>query len=277
MVNITEKEFKKFADYIKINYGIHLKTDKQALVAGRLNNVLLCNNFNSLSDYMDYVLSDRTGQAVITLLDKITTNHTFFMREVDHFYFFRDKVLTYLSKTVKDKDLRIWSAACSSGEEPYTLAMIIDEYFGKEKMLWDTKILATDISNNVLDIAQNGIYTKEGIAALPTSWKMNYFKEYDSGKVILSEKIRNEVILRRLNLMDPIFPFKRKFHVIFCRNVMIYFDQPTKNALINKFYDVLKPGGYLFIGHSETVQRDTSKFLYIEPSVYQKGSVSICR
>jgi Methylase of chemotaxis methyl-accepting proteins len=270
MVNITEKEFKKFADYIKINYGIHLKTDKQALVAGRLNNVLLCNNFNSLSDYMDYVLSDRTGQAVITLLDKITTNHTFFMREVDHFYFFRDKVLTYLSKTVKDKDLRIWSAACSSGEEPYTLAMIIDEYFGKEKMLWDTKILATDISNNVLDIAQNGIYTKEGIAALPTSWKMNYFKEYDSGKVILSEKIRNEVILRRLNLMDPIFPFKRKFHVIFCRNVMIYFDNKTRNELVEKLYDMTEDGGYLFIGHSESLDRDATRYKYIIPAVYRK-------
>lgn len=270
MVNITEKEFRQFAEYIKTNYGIHLKDDKQSLVAGRLSNVLLNKNFNSLSEYLDYVVSDKTGQAVVTLLDKITTNHTFFMREVDHFHYFRDKVLPFLSGTVRDKDLRIWSAACSSGEEPYTLAMIIDEFFGKEKMWWDTKILATDISNNVLDIAKKGVYSKEKISALPASWKLNHFKELDIENSVLTEKIRNEVIYRKLNLMDSVFPFKRKFHVIFCRNVMIYFDDKTKNELVEKLYDLTEYGGYLFIGHSESLNRDATRYKYVIPAVYRK-------
>lgn len=270
MVEITEKEFKQFAEYIKTNYGIHLKAEKQSLVAGRLDNVLSNMKFNSLSEYLDYVVSDRTGEAVATLLDKITTNHTFFMREADHFRYFKDKALPFLAGTVKDRDLRIWSAACSSGEEPYTLAMIIDEFFGKGKMWWDTKILATDISNNVLNIAKKGVYDNERISALPASWKLNYFQEINAEKSVLIEKIRNEVIYRKLNLMDTVFSFKRKFHVIFCRNVMIYFDNKTKNELVEKLYDLTEYGGFLFIGHSESISRDVTRYKYVMPAVYRK-------
>ena len=144
------------------------------------------------------------------------------MREVEHFFYFRDKVLPYFTGRQKDKDLRIWSAGCSSGEEPYTLAMFIDEFFGKEKMWWDSKILATDISTKVLEEAIKGIYSNEEIATLPSPWKLHYFKKIDNENSVLVDKIRNEVIYRKFNLMDRAFPFKRKFHVIFCRNVMIY-------------------------------------------------------
>ena len=270
MLTITDKEFRELADYIKINYGIHLKEEKQSLITGRLHNVLAQKNFNSFSEYYKYVISDKTGDAVVTLIDKITTNHTFFMREVDHFYYFRDKVLPYLASTVREKDLRIWSAGCSSGEEPYTLAMIIDEFFGKEKMWWDSKVLATDISGKVLGEASKGIYSNEKIATLPSNWKLNYFKKLDNEKSVLIDKIRNEVIYRKLNLMDQVFPFKKKFHVIFCRNVMIYFDNKTKWELINKFYDLTEYGGYLFIGHSESLNREETKYKYIMPAVYRK-------
>lgn len=270
MVTITNKEFKKLAEYIKINYGIHLKEEKQALVIGRLHNVLTEKNFNSFSEYYDYVISDKTGNAVVTLINKITTNHTFFMREVDHFHYFRDKVLPYLKKATKSKDLRIWSAGCSTGEEPYTLAMIVDEFFCQDKMWWDAKILATDISSKVLDTAVKGIYADEEINALPSTWKLNYFNKYDNENSVLKDKIRNEVIYRKFNLMEEKFPFKRKFHVIFCRNVMIYFDDKTKMKLINKFYDMTEHGGYLFIGHSESLNREESKYKYIMPAVYRK-------
>lgn len=270
MVTITNKEFKKFADYIKSNYGIHLKEEKQALVTGRLHNVLLQNNFNNFTEYYDYIVSDATGDAAVTLINKITTNHTFFMRESDHFFYFRDRVLPYLKSTVHDKDLRIWSAGCSTGEEPYTLTMLIYEFFGKEKLWWDTKVLATDISSKVLEEARKGIYRNEEIAALPSHWKFNYFNKLDEGNSILVEKIRNEVIYRKLNLMDQIFPFKKKFHVIFCRNVMIYFDARTKCELINKFYDLTEYGGYLFIGHSESLNREETQYKYIMPAVYRK-------
>lgn len=270
MIVITDKEFRQLASYIKENYGIHLKPEKQALVTGRLNNVLKEMGFNNFTDYYHYIKSEIGGKAVMTLVEKITTNHTFFMREADHFYFFRDKVLSFLKDTVRDKDLRIWSAACSSGEESYTLAMILDEFLGKEKILWDCKVLATDISDKVLNVAKKGVYSNDGISSLPAHWRMNYFRKYDVDNNILTEKIRNEVIYRKFNLMETVFPFKRKFHTIFCRNVMIYFDQQTKTELVNKFYDVMEFGGYLFIGHSESLNRDMTRFKYVMPSVYRK-------
>jgi chemotaxis protein methyltransferase CheR len=270
MLAITQTEFKQLSEFIHFNYGIHLKEEKQALVNGRLYNVLQQAGFKSFTDYYNHLIEDKTGEAVITLIDKITTNHTFFMREADHFYYFRDKVLPYLASTVGDKDLRIWCAASSTGEEPYTLAMIIDEFFGKEKMFWDTKILATDIAQKVLEIAKKGVYGNERIAPLPSHWKTKYFKKYDNENSILFDKIRNEVIYRKFNLMDTVFPFKKKFHTVFCRNVMIYFDNKTKNELIHKIYDQMEYGGYLFIGHSESLNRETTKFKYVMPAVYRK-------
>lgn len=270
MIQITEKEFKQLAEYIQLNYGIHLKQEKQALVMGRLHHVLVSKNFTSFKDYYNYVVSDRTGEAVMTLVDKITTNHTFFMRENDHFHFFRENVLPYLEATVKDKDLRIWSAGCSSGEEPYTLAMLIDEYFGVNKLFWDAKVLATDISVHVLDKAQKGMYSLEDISVLPMNWRNQYFNLQGQGQAIINDKIKQEVIFRKFNLMEPTFPFRRKFHVIFCRNVMIYFDNPTKQALVEKFYKQLEPGGYLFIGHSESLPRESTPFNYVMPAVYRK-------
>jgi chemotaxis protein methyltransferase CheR len=270
MITITDKEFVQLSQFIHKNYGIHLKEEKKALVMGRLHNVLQQEGFNSFTDYFKYVETDKTGKAVITLIDKITTNHTFFMRETDHFYYFRDMVLPYLANIVTDNDLRIWCAASSSGEESYTIAMILDEFFGNSKMLWDTKILATDISEKVLDIAKKGIYSSERISPLPSHWKLNYFKKYDDENSILIDKIKNDVIYRKFNLMDAIFPFKKKFHTIFCRNVMIYFDNETKSQLINKLYDHMEYGGYLFIGHSESLNREATRFKYVMPAVYRK-------
>jgi chemotaxis protein methyltransferase CheR len=192
------------------------------------------------------------------------------MRETDHFFFFRDRILPQLKDIVKDKDLRIWSAGCSSGEEPYTLAMIIDEFFGQEKIWWDAKVLATDISSKVLGEAAKGMYRNEDIAPLPANWRLNFFRKINQENSVLTEKLRNEVIYRKFNLMDEIFPFKRKFHVIFCRNVMIYFDANTKIKLANKFYDMTEHGGYLFIGHSESLNREETRYKYIMPAVYRK-------
>ena len=270
MYNITKTEFKKLTDYIKRNYGINIKEEKESLITGRLSNLLIQNNITNFSDYYNYVISDVTGDAAVELINKITTNHTFFMREADHFDFFKNKVLPYLSDTVSNKDLRIWSAGCSSGQEPYTLAMILDEYFGKEKNWWDTKILATDISSKALNKAKNAIYSNEEINMLPSYWKMNYLNKIDNESYIINEKIKKEVIFRNFNFMDSSFPFKRKFHTIFCRNVMIYFDNETKCKLVNKFYDLIEDGGYLFIGHSESLNREETKFRYIMPAIYRK-------
>jgi chemotaxis protein methyltransferase CheR len=149
--------------------------------------------------------------------------------------------------------------------------MIIDEFFGKEKVWWDAKVLATDISSKVLGEATKGIYSNEEIAPLPPDWRLNYFKKINNENSVIVDKIRNEVIYRKFNLMDGVFPFKRKFHVIFCRNVMIYFDAKTKSELVNKFYDMTEHGGYLFIGHSEALNREETRYKYIMPAVYRKG------
>lgn len=271
MLYITDKEFYKLADFIKTNYGINLSEKKKALVVGRLQNLLAEKNFSSFSQYIDYVIEDKTGEALKTLVNKITTNHTFFMREPQHFHFFKNTVLPYLCEQEKStRDLRIWSAGCSSGEEPYTLAMIIADYFGNEKMLWDTKILATDISIKVLEQAKNGVYSNESLQSLPENWRNKYFQIINNEKSIISESIKNEVIFRVFNLMNTSFPFKKKFHVIFCRNVMIYFDAATKRDLVNRFYEHTEHGGYLFIGHSESLNREETKYKYIMPAVYRK-------
>lgn len=270
MFRITDKEFALLASFIKANYGINLKEEKRALVTGRLYNVLLQKDFKSFTEYYDYILADKTGEATAILINKVTTNHTFFMREADHFFYFKDEVLPHLVNTVRDKDLRVWSAGCSSGEEPYTLAMVLDEYFGEQKFWWDTKVLATDISSRVLEEAKKGIYVNDDIKTMPSQWRLGYFKKYDNEHSIIIDKIRNEVIFRKFNLMDNSYPFKKKFHVIFCRNVMIYFDLETKCRLINRFYDLLEYGGYLFIGHSESINREETQFKYVLPAIYRK-------
>lgn len=270
MVTVTESEFRRFADYIRANYGIYLKKEKKSLVEGRLGPMLSGMNIGSLAEYLAYVMEDKTGRAAAVMLDRITTNYTFFMREADHFQFFRDVALPYLSETVKDRDLRIWCAACSTGEEPYTLAMLIDEYFGPGKAAWDTKILATDISEGALAAAREGVYGNDKIANLPKSWGKRYFKTLDSERSILCERIRNEVIFSNINLMDRSFPFKRKMHAIFCRNVMIYFGNDEKDRLGERLYGVTEPGGFLFIGHSEVLNREATRYRYVMPAIYRK-------
>lgn len=270
MILIRDDEFRKLSAYIKKEYGINLKDEKRTLVSGRLQNVLVQSGLTNFSDYFDYVVNDKTGVAAGIMINKISTNHTFFMREEDHFYYLRDHILPHLAHTIKDRDLRIWSAGCSSGEEAYTLAMLIDDYFGADQLLWDTKILATDISTEVLTSAQKGIYSVDRLQNVPNQWKMKYFRSNGNDKVEVSEGLKNEIVFRKFNLMEEVFPFKKKFHVIFCRNVMIYFDNQTRYKLVNQFYNQLENGGYLFVGHSESIVRDGTKFKYIRPAVYRK-------
>lgn len=271
MINISKKEFDAISNLVRLNCGISLKYEqKKNLVISRLQNIVIQKKLNNFSEYYQYIKNDTSGEALITLIEKLTTNYSYFMREPDHFNYFTTVVLPYLiSKNLANKDLRIWSAGCSTGEEPYTLAMLMSEFFGKEFDGWNTKILATDISYKVLDKAQKGIYSNEQLEKLPSIWKQKYFKKADDNWEI-NKNIRNEVIFRKLNLNSENFPFKKNFNVIFCRNVMIYFDQNTKDKLINKFYKNIEYGGYLFIGHSESINRDESKFKYIKPSIYRK-------
>lgn len=270
-MEITDAEFQRLVKFMYDNFGINLAA-KRVLVQGRLGNMLRERNFKNYGEYLDAVMNDTTGAEVTTILNKLTTNHTFFMREPEHYTFMNDVVLPYIKTVCKDHVLRIWSAACSSGEEVYTMAMLIDQFFGKDKANWDTRILATDISQNVIGKAKTGIYQEEGMKGLSNEWKTRYFNNLGNGNYEICQGIKDEVIFKTFNLMDPM-PDKYKknpFDLIFCRNVMIYFDQPTKQALVNRFYDVVKPGGYFFIGHAESVNRQETKFEYIKPAIYRR-------
>ena len=270
MIEITDAEFIKIRDYIKSNYGISLSDEKKTLVSSRLRTTLTDLGFDSFSKYFEYLMKDKSGNSVITFVDKITTNHTFFMRETDHFDYYRDIVLPDILHLWGDqKDLRLWCAASSSGEEPVTLQIISQEFFKNQSGNWNTEILATDLSTQILDRAVAGIYATESLVDLPQQWQKEYFKRVDNDFSKVSDGIRSKITYRRLNLMDS-FSFKKRLQVIFCRNVMIYFDSQTRDAVVRKFYEIIEPGGYLFIGHSESISNTGSGFEYIKPAVYRK-------
>lgn len=266
---MTNEEFKRIVAYMKSRYGIELQK-KKVIVEGRLENYLDTHGFGACTDLMNRVELNPQGTEAKALVDILTTNHTYFMREFEHFEFFREVVLPEIKlKEAKNHDLRIWSAACSSGEEPYTLAMIVKDFLALEYLQWETSILATDISTQILSEAVRGVYTREQIETLPRHWKQAYFTKMNEDEYQIHQELRNHVIYRQFNLMHP-FPFKRKMHAIFLRNVMIYFDEDTKRQLISKVEQQLEPGGYLFIGTTESIDRAATNLEYVRPSIYRK-------
>ena len=269
MVKISEQEFLQLTQYIRSHYGIKLGPEKKALITGRLGATLAANKCESFAAYYEALMADETGERAFELLNKITTNHTYFMREPAHFKVFQETVLPWV-KSVASHDMRIWSAGCSRGQEPYTLAMIVQDCLGQEIHQWNTQMLATDLSAQALEAARAGIYPADEIASLPERWRKNHFTKISDGQYRVSPALQKELILRSFNLMNQRFPFKKPFHTIFCRNVMIYFDAPTKKQLIQRFYQHLMPGGYLFIGHSESLGRDHEGFRYVQPALYRK-------
>lgn len=265
MLEITQTDFLRLVAFIEKNYGINL-SKKKHLIEGRLSHYIMEKGFPDFGSYIDHVMKKNPAD-IQDLLNKLTTNHTFFMRESTHFEYFKNVILPHLEQTNKNRVLSIWSAGCSSGEEPYTLSMILADYF-KTKSQWDTRVLATDISQKVLTLAKAGTYAETSLSDVPERWKKEYFIKSGSNYTV-SPKIKENVIFQSFNLMDPI-RFKLNFDVIFCRNVMIYFDQPTKDALVNRFYHATNKGGYLLIGHSETLNRDATPYQYLMPATYKK-------
>ncbi|MCL1821106.1 MAG: protein-glutamate O-methyltransferase CheR [Oscillospiraceae bacterium] len=270
MEKIKREEFMQLVNYMRDNYGVNLE-QKLTLVEGRLWSVINQKGFNTLEEYFNFVVNDKSGEEAKTLVTRLTTNYTYFMREEQHYNYLVGNILPNLKNTLRDRDLRIWSAGCSSGEEPFTTAMVLDDFFGLAKKEWDCKVLATDISPQVLRMAQEAVYPEERLQNLPPAWKSKYFTKLGPDKFKVNDAIKNEVIFRSFNLMDKVFPFKRKFHVIFCRNVMIYFNKKTRDDLVERYYDVLEPGGHLFIGMSETVSKTDTRFKFVRPSIYVKG------
>lgn len=266
---ISAEEFERFRTLIYDESGIALNDQKQGLVASRLSKRLRQLGLSSFSEYYDELMRDPQREEFTRMLDLISTNKTDFFREPRHFDFLRDEILPELTQ---EKTMRIWSSACSSGEEPYTIAMTL--YDGvSDPSQWDFKVLATDLSTRVLAKAAAGIYDEERVRDVPSDTVRRHFlrgRGDREGQLKVKPHLVSMIRFRRLNLMDEQYPIKSPLDLIFCRNVMIYFDRPTQERLVNKFYRYLKPGGHLFIGHSESLQWVNHPFKTVAPTIYWK-------
>ncbi len=270
---ITDQEFGMIRKLVYDNFGINLTDQKKTLVVGRLQKVLRERNFSTFRDYFQWLTNDQSGEGLDELSTRISTNHTFFNREKAHFEFFSSTVLPEIQarrQQEKSNEVRIWCAGCSSGEEPYTLMMLIMEHFKGSLSQWKPMLLATDISAKALKTAMAGVYPADRVEELPVALRNKYFNKQPDGSMIVKDEVRKRIFFRRHNLMDATFPFKKQFDTVFCRNVMIYFDRPTRNTLVAKYHKHTAPGGYLFIGHSETLGRDETDYNYVMPAVYKK-------
>ncbi|MGE4295247.1 MAG: protein-glutamate O-methyltransferase CheR [Campylobacterales bacterium] len=270
-LKITQKEFELFRDYIYREVGISLAAHKITLVQGRLSKRLRHLGLGSYKEYYDYMVADKTGEEAFHLISAISTNVTTFFREAGQWDFLEDSLPALLAKK-KDKKLRIWSAACSSGEEPYSIAIFLQNHI-PDFTQWDIKILATDISKKVLQKAIDGVYEEKDIQSLPKHLLSNSFDALEGTprRYRVKAPLRDRVMFRMFNLVyDNFGLFKNPFDIIFCRNVMIYFDAPTQQQLISHFHRVLAKEGWLFVGHSESLTRNKEEFKLLRPSIYQK-------
>lgn len=266
---ISVEEFQRLRTIIYEESGIALSDQKRTLLASRLSKRLRELGLETFSDYYDKLMEDPTREEFTRMLDLISTNKTDFFREPKHFEFLRDVILPNMES---ERRIRIWSSACSTGEEPYTIAMTLFENVDNPSQ-WDFKILASDLSTRVLAKAAAGMYEEERFRDVPPDVLHRHFlrgRGDSAGLFKVKPHLTGTIQFRRINLMDERFPIKTPLDLIFCRNVMIYFDRPTQETLVNKFHRYLKPGGYLFIGHSESLQWVQHPFKAVAPTIYRK-------
>lgn len=274
LVPLSDREFKYFSTLLFDRFGIFLGDQKRVLVAGRLSKRLRELELPTFTDYIDYLSTDKTGEELTELINRITTNHSFFFRERDHFDFLSTTVLPELEAEGKQGagfPIRIWSAGCATGEEVYSISMLLRERYGPRLPFIDAGLLATDISLAALKEARNGEYGEAKLRELPAAYRNSYFIKKDSETWAINDDIRSMVMFKRLNLMADAYPMKGLFNAVFCRNVMIYFNQESREKVVNALFRYIKPGGYLFIGHSESLNRESCPFEYVKPAVYRKG------
>ena len=265
---LTEADFKRVAELTKQVAGINLQRGKEGLVRARLTRRLRALGLASFDDYLALVSREKSRVELKEMVDALTTNKTSFFREPQHFDYLRQKLLPSL--VTAQRAPRIWSAGCSSGEEPVTLAIVLQEAL-PEPLVRRSRILATDISARVLERAKEARYQGEQLAELPREVVRRHFVPAPGGATWqVAEPLRRMIHFARLNLMGE-WPMQGPFDAVFCRNVMIYFDKPTQGRLVKRFWDLLAPGGHLFVGHSESLTGLDHDFRYVQPAVYVKG------
>lgn len=274
--DLTDELFDKICKYIYEKARINLGKNKMELVRARFGKVIRQRKMSGFREYFKWMQSDTTGEALREVMNAISTNLTSFFRENEHFVFLSKVLLPNLAQKGARSGgkirLRGWSAGCSTGEEVYTMTMTISETVGKVDE-WDVKLLATDIDTEVVATGQRGIYGKDRITGIPPGLVKKYLDNVtdEKGKPAyrMKEQLRRMITFRHLNLFSD-WPFRNKFDYIFCRNVMIYFDRQTQEGLVNRYYDNLASGGYLFIGHSESLSGINHRFEYVKPTIYMK-------
>lgn len=271
-IELSDSQYKKLADLVYRLAGIHLGNDKKELLKARLAKRFRVTGCMDVAEYMKRLQNDSSGHELVGFLDSITTNKTDFFRESQHFDFLAEQILPNLGRLCGPSgQLRIWSAACSTGEEPYTLGIVLRENW-RQLTSRGAYILASDLSTKVLAQGKSGVYASERVAGLPQQMLKTYFqrgvKRWE-GHVRVRPELRQMVDFKRINLMDK-FSFDKPFHLIFCRNVMIYFDKVTRERLVEKFRTCLSRGGYLFVGHSESLTGINHSLKFVRPAVYRR-------
>lgn len=268
-VILRKKVFQEISRIIYKACGIRLVHGKEELVRSRLLKRLRTLGLPDFEAYMQYVRNKKNESELKVMIESLTTNKTSFFRESPHYEYIRTAILPLLIK--RGTGVRIWSAGCSSGEEPYSIAILLNEevsYLNRNKF----RILATDISTPILEKARKGEYEKEGLLGVPVYLQKKYFTPVLSAPVPtyrVKDTIKDMVRYANLNLMAA-WPMKGNFDLIFCRNVMIYFDTATQQDLVRRFYEMLVPGGYFFVGHSESLIASGCKFKYVRPATYMR-------
>jgi chemotaxis protein methyltransferase CheR len=276
---LGDREFDRFRRIVHETAGISLADGKRDLLRARLGKVMRRKGIHDFGEYLRIVEDDPSGRELTLLLDAVSTNVTSFFREADHFLFLEGAVLPSVRSRADGpggRRVRAWSAGCSSGEEPYSIAITLREFF-PESQGWDVRILATDLSTKVLSMARNGLYGAERVKTVPPHLlAKSFLPERTEGEGVyyrVRPDLRRMVTFGRLNLQGE-YPFRGPFDFVFCRNVMIYFDRATQETLVNRIHRYIAPGGYLFIGHSESLNSVKHPFRYVRPSVYRKEEPS---
>jgi chemotaxis protein methyltransferase CheR len=274
---LSDRDFARLAKCVYDHCGITMGDNKRELAKSRLAKRLRVCGLNAYSDYLDRVLAHPQSDEFGEMIDALSTNLTSFFRENDHFEYLADHLLPEIVKrrtADSTKRIRCWSAASSTGEEPYTLAIVLNEVLPKLNATrgWDVKMLATDISTRVLKKARAGVYEMDRVKTVSPQLRGKYFEPRTKDgepHLAVSSALRSMVVFNHLNLMDS-WPFTGPMDFIFCRNVMIYFDKPTQERLVERFYQILSPGGVLFTGHSESLTGVKHRFGFIKPTIYSK-------
>lgn len=276
--NLSQRDFLRLSRFIHEECGIKMPESKKVMLEARFQKRLRILGMKTFDDYCNYLFSDEGMERELHhMIDVVTTNKTDFFREPSHFDYLFKKILPEIAAKKENgagRKITIWSAGCSTGEEPYTLAMVTNEFaerYPERGFAWS--ILATDISTKVLEKARQAIFDSERVTPIPDPMKKKYLlrsKDPNKGLCRIVPELRKTVWFRRLNFMDEDFGMEERIDVIFCRNVIIYFDRPTQTRLLNKFCSQLVPGGYLFLGHSETLHGLDVPLVQIMPTIYRK-------